>query len=129
MEISSDRVVPIDETESGGIEIDNSRIVPLDGSQEIKTSGPSKILNDRGLNLGTRATIEGVASLPLMVGDALNAAINLPIKGLNKLTKAGIPVLIFYIFEFKPVLIFESLFFHKDFKTFTLLKPFRVTVC
>lgn len=44
----------------------------------------------RGLGLGTRAAMEGVTGLPAMVGDALNAAVNIGIDASNKLFGSNI---------------------------------------
>lgn len=45
----------------------------------------------RQLGLTARNVATGAMALPGMVGDAANAAINLPIRGVNALTGAGIP--------------------------------------
>ncbi len=46
-----------------------------------------------GLGFGTRATAEGLAGLPLIVGDAINGAVNLGIRGANRMFNTNIPTL------------------------------------
>ena len=47
----------------------------------------------RQLGLTGRTLIEGATAIPMLVGDAANAAINLGSTGINKLTGANIPML------------------------------------
>lgn len=47
----------------------------------------------RALALGTRQSIEGLATPLTMVGDAINATLNLPLIGINKLAGTNIPLI------------------------------------
>lgn len=92
MEISKDRLVKTGGEKRVGIEIDPSR---LEKAENSDGSGFS-----RGLGLGARGLAEGIAGFPLMLGDALNAAVSL-VPGVkigpaskafsNLLTDIGVP--------------------------------------
>jgi hypothetical protein len=45
----------------------------------------------RQLKLGARASLEGAAGLPLMVGDAANSLVNMVIDGVNEVSGSNIP--------------------------------------
>ena len=47
----------------------------------------------RQAGLGVRMAVEGVSALPLMVGDAANAAVNIGVRGVNKMAGTNIPQL------------------------------------
>lgn len=47
----------------------------------------------RQAGLGVRMAVEGASALPLMVGDAANAAVNLGVRGINKVAGSNIPQL------------------------------------
>jgi len=47
----------------------------------------------RQVGLGTRYTLQGMATLPAMIGDAANSTVNLGIKGVNEVAGTEIPYL------------------------------------
>lgn len=70
---------------------------PPDAASATATASPEAPPSGvvRNLGLGTRATanglVQGITGIPLMIGDAANAALNLPIRGMNAAFGTNIP--------------------------------------
>jgi hypothetical protein len=80
------------------LDSENSRVAIPDGGGFVMFDLPAErgpVFKDplRSLALGTRQTIEGLATPFTMVGDAANSAVNLGIRGVNALAGTEVPYL------------------------------------